>query len=56
MADSERSIALKVGALIVVAAALLVGFVVTLGNFSLRGDTASRSTSISPAACRGERR
>src|SRR6185369_10233961 len=35
--DSERSIALKVGALIVVAAALLIGFVVTLGNFSLRG-------------------
>src|SRR4051794_33245298 len=37
MADSERSVALKVGALILVAAGLLIGFIATLGNFSLGG-------------------
>src|SRR5579883_3459150 len=36
MAAKERSIELQVGALILVAAALLVAFIVVLGNFSLR--------------------
>jgi phospholipid/cholesterol/gamma-HCH transport system substrate-binding protein len=37
MAAKERGMELKVGALIVVAVLLLIGFVVALGNFSLRG-------------------
>src|SRR5438874_1555113 len=37
MAGKERAVELKVGALVLVAAGLLVGFIVALGNFSLRG-------------------
>src|SRR5207244_1957621 len=36
-AKPMRSLQLKVGALIVVSLALLAGFVILLGNFSLRG-------------------
>src|SRR5437867_13327443 len=35
-AGKERAVELKVGALILVAAALLAGFILALGNFSLR--------------------
>ena len=53
---SERGLEFKVGLLILVSSAILIGFIFVLGNFSLHSGFSSRSTTTTSARSSRARR